>query len=84
MPNVWLPIIQTAIVHQGEHVCKIQRGLAHFARLYGSRTAGRTDFCDMELKGAEQLDGSLSLRVAGETDKHDGLDEGRGEGWTVG
>ena len=36
-------------------------------RLYGSRTAGQTDFCDTELEGAEQLDGSLFLRVAGET-----------------
>ena len=66
-PNAWLPIIQTALVHPGEHLCKIQRALAHFARLYGSRTAGQTDFCDTELEGAEQLDGSLFLRVAGET-----------------
>ena len=43
MPNAWLPVIQIAIVHRGERVCKIQPGLAHFARLCGSRTAGRAD-----------------------------------------
>lgn len=66
-PNPWLPLIQTTIVHPGEHFCKIQRAFAHFSCLYGSRAAGQADFVDTELEGAEKLDGTLFVRVAAET-----------------
>jgi len=66
-PNSWLPIIQTILVHPGEHLCKIQRALAHFAALYGSRAPAQMDFSNTELEGAEMLDGTLFIRVAGET-----------------
>ncbi|KAG2121595.1 hypothetical protein DEU56DRAFT_918116 [Suillus clintonianus] len=39
-PNVWYPVLQNAIVHPNEHLCKCQRALAHFAVLYGHREAG--------------------------------------------
>lgn len=64
-PNPWLPIVQTTIVHPGEHLCKIQRALMHNATIYGTRTAG--DFAGLELDGAEVLDGTLFIRVAGLT-----------------
>ena len=66
-PNPWLPIIQTTIVHPNEHLCKIQRALAHFAVLYGSRAAGQADFKDTELEGADRLDGTLFVRAAAAT-----------------
>lgn len=66
-PNPWLPIIQTALVHENEHLCKLQRSLAHYAALYGTRTAGGTDFANTELEGAELLDGTLFIRIAGLT-----------------
>jgi len=66
-PNPWFPIIQSTLVHPGEHLCKIQRALAHFATLYGSRAPGQVDFINTELGGAEKLDGTLFIRVAGET-----------------
>jgi len=37
--------------------------------LYGNREAGRPDFKGTELEGAERLDGSLFIRVAGLTDE---------------
>lgn len=66
-PNPWLPLIQSTLVHPGEHLCKIQRALAHFATLYGSRVPGQADFVNTELEGAEKLDGTLFIRAAGET-----------------
>ncbi|KAG6867506.1 hypothetical protein C0993_001915 [Termitomyces sp. T159_Od127] len=66
-PNAWLPIIQTSIVHPDDHLPKLQRALAHYASLYGTREAGRKDFTETELEGAEKLDGSLFIRVAGLT-----------------
>ena len=64
-PNPWLPIIQTTLVHPNEHLPKIQRALAHYAQVYGTVEAGT--FADTELEGAELLDGSVFIRVAGET-----------------
>ena len=66
-PNPWLPIIQSTLVHPDDHLCKIQRALAHFAQTYGRRTAGQRDFAGTELPGAERLDGTLFIRVAGLT-----------------
>lgn len=68
-PNPWLPIIQTTVVHPDEHLCKLQRALAHFAVLYGSRDAGQADFKDTELEGADKLDGTLFVRTAAATAK---------------
>jgi len=61
-PNPWLPLIQTTLVHPNEHLCKLQRALAHFSELYGSRTKGY--FVGTDLPEAEELDGSLFIRVA--------------------
>lgn len=66
-PNPWLSIIQTSIVHPDDHLPKLQRALAHYASLYGTREAGQSDFVGTELEGAEKLDGSLFIRVAGLT-----------------
>lgn len=71
-PNPWLPIIQTTLVHPDEHLAKIQRALAHYAVLYGTRVAGLPDFTGTELAGAEHLDGTLFIRVAGLTSKRVG------------
>ncbi|KAI0631662.1 hypothetical protein C8Q77DRAFT_1061280 [Trametes polyzona] len=65
VPNTWLPIIDATLTHPGEHVCKLQRALAHNAVLYGTRPAGY--FAGTELKDAELLDGTLFIRTAGLT-----------------
>ncbi|RPD56826.1 hypothetical protein L226DRAFT_574175 [Lentinus tigrinus ALCF2SS1-7] len=64
-PNPWLLIVQTTLVHPDEHLCKTQRALMHDATLYGQRAAG--DFAGLGLEGAEALDGTLFVRVAGLT-----------------
>ncbi len=64
-PNPWLPIIQTTLVHPGEHLCKLQRALMDNAALYGTHPAGH--FAGTELDGAELLDGTLFIRAAGLT-----------------
>jgi hypothetical protein len=77
-PNPWLSIIQTTIVHPNEHLCKMQRALAHFASLYGlqkqgwfttrKQTSVATDNSKLENverdMGLAELDGTLFLRVA--------------------
>ncbi|OCH85390.1 hypothetical protein OBBRIDRAFT_739946 [Obba rivulosa] len=72
-PNPWLAITQTTLVHPGEHVCKLQRALMHFADLYGARPKGHfamlakgTDPA-AHLEGVEELDGTLFVRTAGLT-----------------
>lgn len=78
-PNPWLPIVQTAIVHPAEHLCKIQRALMHNATLYGTRAAG--DFAGLELDGAEVLDGTFFIRTAGLTaDRLGWMKEGQDPG----
>ncbi|KAH7882768.1 hypothetical protein F5I97DRAFT_1908239 [Phlebopus sp. FC_14] len=62
IPNPFLPIIQSAIIHPNDHVSKIHRAFAHFDTLYGTKPAGY--FKGTELEGAEFLDGSLFLRGA--------------------
>ncbi|KAL4070131.1 hypothetical protein V8B97DRAFT_1965781 [Scleroderma yunnanense] len=62
VPNTFLPIIQSAILHPNDHLPKIQRSFAHFSALYGRRPAGYFD--STELEGAELLDGSLFFRAA--------------------
>ncbi|EMD35787.1 hypothetical protein CERSUDRAFT_115740 [Gelatoporia subvermispora B] len=86
-PNPWLPIIQTTLVHPGEHLCKLQRALAHFAVLYGARPKGHfSSFAEAgdpaaRLEGVEELDGSLFVRAAGLTaDRMGWMREGQEEG----
>ncbi|KAF9496950.1 hypothetical protein BDN71DRAFT_1429945 [Pleurotus eryngii] len=71
-PNPWLPIIQNSIISPDEHVPKLQRALAHYSAIYGSRRAGEGDLKDTELEGADKVDGSLFIRAAGLTDKRMG------------
>ncbi|KAK7681710.1 hypothetical protein QCA50_015057 [Cerrena zonata] len=67
-PNPWLPIIQTTLVHPNEHLCKLQRALAHFGAELGETPAGTfAHLVDSGLKGAETLDGTLFVRAAGLT-----------------
>ncbi|KLO05053.1 hypothetical protein SCHPADRAFT_839823 [Schizopora paradoxa] len=71
-PNPWYNILQTTLVHPNEHLCKLQRALAHADTLYGSRAAGRfahlkvlSEFeANAGFEGIEKLDGSLFLRSA--------------------
>lgn len=65
-PNPWFPILQSTLLHSDNHLPKIQRALAHFDSLYGTTPCGR--FKDLQgLDGAEALDGTIFLRVAGLT-----------------
>ncbi|KAG1869215.1 hypothetical protein C8R48DRAFT_597975 [Suillus tomentosus] len=96
-PNSWLSIIQTTLVHPNEHLCKVERALAHFASLYGLRGQGwfttrkqasvATDNSKLEDverdMGLGKLDGTLFLRVAMLTaDTLGWMREGqREEGW---
>lgn len=67
-PNSWLEIIQSTLVHPNEHLCKLQRALAHSAVLYGGTSAGSfLNIAEDGLKGAELLDGTLFVRSAGLT-----------------
>lgn len=86
-PNPWLPIMQTTLGHPDDHLCKLQRALAHFAALYGTTPAGHfaplADVNGAPLEGAEVLDGTLFLRVAGLSANRLGwMREGEGnKGW---
>jgi len=68
-PNPWYPILAGALVHPNDHLCKVQRALAHFNVLYGHREAGfvldslSKDGVDVDPEYA-YLDGSVFLRVA--------------------
>ncbi|KAJ6506002.1 hypothetical protein DFH09DRAFT_1265090 [Mycena vulgaris] len=64
-PNPWLQIIQSALVHPDDHLCKVQRALAHYGSLYGDMAPG--EFKDTELEGSEVIDGTLFVRAAGLT-----------------
>ena len=70
-PNPWLPIIETSITHPSEHLIKLQRSLAHFNTLFGHREQGAREGglegAAQELEGAELLDGTLFIRIAGLT-----------------
>ncbi|KAJ8463757.1 hypothetical protein ONZ45_g17473 [Pleurotus djamor] len=71
-PNPWLPLVQSSIVHVDEHLPKLMRALSHYAVLYGNRTAGNPELVETGLPGAEYLDGSLFIRVAGMSAKYMG------------
>lgn len=93
VPDPWLPLVQTTVVHPDEHLPKAVRTLASWASKFGSIPAGtfsgpstgvadavqgdrikqplgttaRKDAIKTELPGAEFLDGTLFVRVAGLT-----------------
>ncbi|CCM00189.1 uncharacterized protein FIBRA_02217 [Fibroporia radiculosa] len=87
--NPWLPILQTTIVHQDDHIGKLQRALAHFATKYGDRPKGHlsvlADVDDVSLDGVEVLDGTLFIRAAGLTANELGwMKEGQARGeWSI-
>ncbi|KAI0667411.1 hypothetical protein C8Q78DRAFT_982136 [Trametes maxima] len=64
-PSPWLAILQSTLEHPDDHLCKLQRSLAHFDSLYGSTPAGHLKKLGVELDGAERIDGSLFVRIAG-------------------
>lgn len=72
-PNPWLPIIEASITHPDDHLIKLQRALVHFSTLFGDRAQGVGEGglkgAAQELEGAELLDGTLFIRVAGLTAK---------------
>ena len=88
-PNPWLPIIQASLSHPSEHLVKLQRALAHLNTLFGARGPGANEGglkgAAQELDGAELLDGTLFIRIAGLTAKKMGaIWEGEaypGHGW---
>ena len=84
-PNPWLAIIQSALEHPDYHVCKIQRALGHWSRMFGGRPQGywaKSSQKDaVQLKGVELLDGTLFVRIAGMTQTVKGwLREGQERG----
>ena len=89
-PNPWLAIIQSALEHPDDHVCKTQRALGHWSRMFGGRPQGywaKTSPKEdaVQLKGVELLDGTLFIRIAGMTQATKGwMREGleRGE-WSL-
>ncbi|KXN93156.1 hypothetical protein AN958_00080 [Leucoagaricus sp. SymC.cos] len=60
--NPWTSILEETIVHPDDHISKIQRTLAHYAQVYGNIETGH--FKGTELKGAEEIDGTLFVRAA--------------------
>lgn len=62
----WNSIIEMSIHVPDEHLAKLQRALAHYNRLYGTRKAGTFS----GLPGAEMLDGTLFVRAASLTAEH--------------
>ncbi|KAF9078612.1 hypothetical protein BDP27DRAFT_1207201 [Rhodocollybia butyracea] len=62
-PNPWFPIIEQTILHPDEHLCKLQRSLAHYSSLYGWKPAGLFEG-RTELPGAQRIDGTLFIRAA--------------------
>lgn len=89
-PNPWLAVTQSALQHPDYHLCKIQRTLGHWSRLFGRRPRGYWaksfpgENVD-QLKGVELLDGTLFARVAGMTQAMKGwMREGQERGgWSL-
>ncbi|KAB5591157.1 Oxidoreductase AflY [Ceratobasidium theobromae] len=61
--NPWYTVLAHTVPHPDEHHVKAERALAHGATLYGARPRGY--FAHTELKGADIIDGTLFVRVAG-------------------
>ncbi|KXN91345.1 Oxidoreductase AflY [Leucoagaricus sp. SymC.cos] len=90
VPDPWLPLVQTTIVHPDEHLPKVIRALATFASKFGTTTAGSfgsPEVCaegalKTELPGAEFLDGTLFIRAAGLTSARMGrVGQGEAASW---
>ncbi|KAI0822159.1 hypothetical protein BC628DRAFT_1412496 [Trametes gibbosa] len=64
-PSAWLALVQSTLEHPDDHLCKLQRSLAHFDVLYGATPPGHLKKLGVELDGVERIDGSLFVRVAG-------------------
>ncbi|CDO68531.1 hypothetical protein BN946_scf184998.g28 [Trametes cinnabarina] len=64
-PSPWLAILQSTLEHPDDHLCKLLRSLSHFASLYGTTEPGHLKKLGVDLDGAERLDGTLFVRVAG-------------------
>ncbi|KAJ8595539.1 hypothetical protein M405DRAFT_338266 [Rhizopogon salebrosus TDB-379] len=77
--NSFLDIVRSGAVHPNEHVLKVQRSLAHFSSIYGTRPKGY--FKETELEGAEMLDGSLFLMAARLSEEYMSHDP---RGWSFG
>ncbi|KAG6855853.1 hypothetical protein H0H87_010005 [Tephrocybe sp. NHM501043] len=63
-PNPWFQLVQDALTVPDEHFPKAIRALAHFSEIYGGRKAGQEDFGNIELPGADLIDGTLFVRAA--------------------
>ncbi|KAG8743557.1 hypothetical protein FRC11_013852 [Ceratobasidium sp. 423] len=61
--NPWYTVMIHTVPHPDEHHIKAERALAHSAALYGARPKGY--FAHTELKGAEEIDGTLFVRTGG-------------------
>ncbi|KAJ1299799.1 hypothetical protein OPQ81_000698 [Rhizoctonia solani] len=61
--NPWYTVLAHTVPHRDEHHVKAERALAHSAALYGIRPKG--SFSHTELKGAEEIDGTLFVRTGG-------------------
>ncbi|KAF8671484.1 hypothetical protein RHS04_08372 [Rhizoctonia solani] len=61
--NPWYTLLTHTVPHRDEHHVKAERALAHSAALYGTRAKGH--FSHTELKGAEEIDGTLFIRTGG-------------------
>jgi hypothetical protein len=84
-PNPWLALMQSVLGHPDDHTPKIQRALAHYAKLFSHRQAGYfskvLEDADEKLPGLELLDSTLFVRVAGLTMSRMGwVREGQPEG----
>ncbi|KZV90270.1 hypothetical protein EXIGLDRAFT_720589, partial [Exidia glandulosa HHB12029] len=77
--NPWFNVLQSTVAHPDEHLLKLQRSLAHYGMLYGDRTKGH--WTGTEVEGAELLDGSVFVRVAGASlERHGPVREGAERG----
>jgi hypothetical protein len=63
--NPWFQILQSALNHPDEHLIKVQRTLAHYAALFGTKP--KASLAQTELPEAAGIDGSLFLRLASVT-----------------
>ncbi|CUA71466.1 Oxidoreductase AflY [Rhizoctonia solani] len=61
--NPWYTVLTHTVPHRDEHHVKAERALAHSAALYGIRPKGH--FSHTELKGADEIDGTLFVRTGG-------------------
>ena len=64
IPNPWMSLLQSTLVHLDDHLCKLQRTLlSKYASHFGNTPTGT--FSGTELKDAKFIDGTLFIRAAG-------------------